>query len=147
LRVLSQIRIGKSSKRKRRGMVLDVGFTLIELMIVITIMLILIGMAAARYDRAVQSAKEAVLKYNLRTMREMIDHYMDDKQAAPQSVEDLQQGGYLRAVPVDPMTRTKEWEQKYDSVFLVRDQGSTGLVDVSSKSMGTALDGTKYSEW
>jgi general secretion pathway protein G len=116
-------------------------------MIVITIMLILIGMAAASYGKFVQRSKEAVLMYDLRTMREMIDHYTGDKEAAPQSVEDLHHAGYLREVPVDPMTRTKEWEQKYDSVILGPDQGGTGLVDVSSKSTGTALDGTKYSEW
>jgi general secretion pathway protein G len=145
--MLSQMQTGNSSLRKRRGKLLGAGFTLIELMIVITITLILIGMAAVRYDRAVQRAREAVLKHNLQTMREMIDHYMEDKQAAPQSVEDLYHAGYLREVPLDPMTRTKEWEQKYDSVFLGQDQGGAGLVDVTSKSTGTALDGTKYSEW
>jgi general secretion pathway protein G len=145
--MLPQIRNSKASLRKPRGTLLETGFTLIELMIVITIMLILIGMAAARYDKAVQSAKEAVLKHNLWTLREMIDHYTVDKEAAPQSVEDLCHAGCLRQVPVDPMTRTKEWERKYDSVISGPDRGGTGLVDVSSKSTGTALDGTKYSEW
>jgi len=134
--------------RKRRGSsVLEVGFTLIELMIVITIILILIGMAAASYGRIVQRAKEAVLKYDLRTIREMIDHYTNEKQTAPQSLEDLSHAGYLREIPIDPMTRAKEWMPKYDSVYLGTDQTNTGLVDVSSKSTGTALDGTKYSDW
>jgi general secretion pathway protein G len=145
--MVSKIRSGKSSLRKRPGGLLEHGFTLIELMIVITIMLILIGMAAVNYGKFVQRANEAVLKHNLRTIREMIDHYTEDKQAAPQSVEDLSQAGYLRDVPVDPVTRRKEWTPKYDSVFLSLDQASTGIVDVSSKSTGTALDGTKYSEW
>jgi len=145
--VLSQIRRGGPLLRKRSGVLLDAGFTLIELMIVITIILILIGMAAANYGKFVVYAKEAVLKHDLRTMRETIDHYTVDKQTAPQSLEDLRTAGYLREVPVDPMTRSREWEQKYDSFVLVSDQASTGIVDVSSKSTATALDGTKYSDW
>jgi general secretion pathway protein G len=116
-------------------------------MIVISIILILIGMAAANYGRIVQRSKEAVLTYDLRTMREMIDHYAVDKETPPESLEDLSHAGYLREVPTDPMTRTREWQQRYGIVFVVPDQGSTGLIDVGSKSMGIALDGTKYSEW
>ena len=147
MKALSQTRVGRSSPRNGNGAQQEPGFTLIELMIVITIILILIGMAVANYGRFVQHSKEAVLMYNLRTMREMIDRYTSDKEAAPQSLEDLCHAGYLREVPMDPMTHAREWEQKYDTVFVVPNQGSTGLVDVSSKSTGTALDGTKYSEW
>jgi general secretion pathway protein G len=147
LEILSQIRTGGPSPRKRRGRLLGAGFTLIELTLVITIMLILISMAAANYGKFVRRAEEAVLKHDLRTMREMIDHYTSDKEAAPQSVEDLCHAGYLREVPVDPMTRTKEWATKYHMVFLGREQPTAGVVDVSSKSTGTALDGTKYLEW
>ena len=145
--MLLQIRTGDSPVRKRCGVPARAGFTLIELMIVITIILILIGMAAASYGTIVRQAREAVLKYDLRTMREMIDHYTDDKQTAPQSLEDLSHAGYLREIPIDPMTRAKEWMPKYDSVYLGTDQTNTGLVDVSSKSGGTALDGTMYSDW
>jgi len=116
-------------------------------MIVVTIVLILIGMAVANYAKIVQYAKEAVLKYDLRTMREMIDHYTVDKETAPQSLEDLSSAGYLREVPVDPVTHTKEWAPKYDSVPLFPDQASAGIVDVNSKSAAPALDGTKYSDW
>jgi general secretion pathway protein G len=147
LKTLLQIRSGGPSLRKRRSRLLGAGFTLIELMIVVAIMLILISMAVVSYGKFIQRSKEAVLMYDLRTMREMIDHYTADKEAAPQSVEDLSHAGYLREVPVDPMTRTKEWAPKYDIVFLGREQANTGVVDVSSKSTGTALDGTKYSEW
>lgn len=147
MKILAQIRTGKSYQRKRRGGLREAGFTLIELMIVITIMLVLIAMAAVSYGKFVLRAKEAVLQHNLRTMREMIDHYSADKESAPQSLEDLPRAGYLREIPVDPMTRTKEWEQKFDRVFVGPDQGGAGLVDVSSKSTGTSLDGTKYSEW
>ena len=79
------------------------GFTLIELIIVIAIILILVGMAAPRYDRLVQHSKEAVLKHNLGTIRDVIDQYTLDKQAAPQSVEELAQAGYLREVPADEL--------------------------------------------
>ena len=145
--MLSQIRAGNLSLRRRHGALLETGFTLIELMIVITIVLILIGMAVANYTKIVQYTKEAVLKYDLRTMREMIDHYMVDKETVPQSLEDLSSAGYLREVPVDPVTHTKEWAPKYDSVPLFPDQASAGIVDVNSKSAATALDGTKYSDW
>jgi len=145
--MLSQIRAGKSPLRRRRRVVLEAGFTLIELMIVVTIVLILIGMAVANYAKIVRYTREAVLKYDLRTMREMIDHYTVDKETAPQSLEDLSSAGYLREVPVDPVTHTKEWAPKYDSVPLFPNQASTGIVDVNSKSEATALDGTKYSDW
>jgi general secretion pathway protein G len=147
LKIQSQIRRGRSALGERCSGLYEIGFTLIELMIVITIILILIGMAAANYARIVQRSKEAVLMYDLRTMREMIDHYGADKEVPPQSLDDLCRADYLREVPLDPMTRTREWQQKYGVVFAVPDQGSTGLVDVNSKSTSTALDGTRYSEW
>ena len=86
-------------RRKPATLLFAKGFTLLELMIVITIILILIGMAAQRYDMAVQRSREAVLKHDLQVMREAIDNYTLDKQAAPQSLDDLQQAGYLRDIP------------------------------------------------
>src|ERR1700719_3177314 len=80
------------------------GFTLIELMIVITIIFILIGMAAWRYDRSVIRAREDTLKQDLQVMRQAIDNYTLDKQSAPQSIEALQEAGYLRVGPSDTMT-------------------------------------------
>src|SRR5215469_9704582 len=98
------------------------GFTLIELMIVITIILILIGIAAPRYDKSVTRAKEAKLHNDLQVMREAIDNYTLDKEAAPQSLDDLVQGGYLRAIPVDPMTREHDWQTKFGDTVLSPDQ-------------------------
>lgn len=124
------------------------GFTLIELMIVVSIILILVGIAAMKYDRVIQHSKEAVLRTDLRTIRDAIDHYTLDKQAAPQSVDDLQQAGYLRAVPVDPMTQAKDWVAQYDSVVLSPEQTSTGMVDVHSNSNKVSpFDNTPYNEW
>jgi general secretion pathway protein G len=133
---------------KRRGGWLDAGFTLIELMIVITIILILIGMAVGRYDKSVQKANEAVLRHNLQTIRTSIDNYTLDKQAAPQSIDDLVQAGYLRSVPTDPMTRAKDWVPQYDSVVLSAEQTTTGMVDVHSNSGRVSpFDQTPYNEW
>src|SRR5260370_15470814 len=112
----SKIRIGKSSLRKRRGRLLEAGFTLIELMIVITIILILIGIAAGRYDKSVLRAKEAALKQNLQAMRQSIDNYTLDKQDAPQSLEDLVHAGCLRMGPKDPLTSAAGCLRQYDTV-------------------------------
>ena len=133
--------------RKSRGDGRNFGFTLIELMIVMAIIAILIGMAAIRYDKVVQHSREAVLKTDLRTMRDAIDNYTLDKQAAPQSIDDLQQAGYLRSVPVDPMTRAKDWVPQFDSVVLSPDQTTTGMVDVHSSSSQVSSEGTPYNEW
>jgi general secretion pathway protein G len=131
------------SGRRREG-----GFTLIELLIVVSIIVILIGIAAMKYDQVVQHSKEAVLKSDLRTLRDAIDHYTLDKQAAPQSVDDLKQAGYLRDVPVDPMTQAKDWVPQFDSVVLSPDQTSTGMVDVHSNSSRVSpFEHTAYNEW
>ncbi len=146
--MLSQIRTGKSALLKHGSGLARPGFTLMELMIVITIILILIGMAAGRYDRSVQKANEAVLKNNLQTIRTSIDNYTLDKQSAPQSIEDLVQSGYLRSVPTDPMTRAKDWVPQFDSVVFSPDQSSTGMVDVhSNSSRASPFDNTPYNEW
>ncbi len=146
--MLSQIRTGRPSHGKHRGVLCEAGFTLIELMIVITIILILIGMATGRYDKSVLKANEAVLHHNLQTIRTSIDNYTLDKQAAPQSLEDLVQAGYLRSVPTDPMTRAKDWVPQYDSVVLSPDQSSTGMVDVHSNSPRVSpFETTPYNEW
>jgi len=139
-------RLSVHGLEKRRNVVR--GFTLLELMIVITIILILIGIAALRYDITVDRARESVLKADLRTIRDAIDNYTLDKQAAPQSVEDLAQAGYLREVPTDPITRAKDWVPQFDNVQLSPDQTSTGMVNVHSNSDKVSrFDGTPYNQW
>ena len=124
------------------------GFTLIELMIVITIIFILLGMAAGRYDRSVVRAREATLHQDLQVLRQAIDNYTLDKQSAPQSLDALQQAGYLRIVPTDPMTQQKDWQAQFDEVVLSPDQSGTGMVDVHSNSDRVSpFDGTPYKEW
>src|SRR5882672_5471048 len=119
MKIINKSRTGRSSWAN--------GFTLIELMIVISIIFILIGMAVGRYDRAVQRSREAALHTDLQTMRQAIDNYTLDKQAAPQSLDDLKDKGYLREVPTDPMTRAKDWVPDFEDVVLSPDQSGTGI--------------------
>jgi len=135
------------TERKRYGRGIEAGFTLIELMVVIMIILILVGMAAQSYQKSVLRAREATMKHDLTIMRQSIDNYTLDKQAAPQSLDDLVQSGYLRQIPVDPITQAKDWVPQYDSVVLSPDQSSTGMVDVHSNATGPSSNGTPYSEW
>jgi general secretion pathway protein G len=144
LKIRREINATASSRRGVRSF----GFTLIELMIVITIIFILIGIAAGRYDRSVVRAREATLKQDLQVMRQAIDNYTLDKQSAPQSIEALQEAGYLRVVPTDPMTQAKDWQPQFDEVVLSPEQTGTGMVDVHSNSDKTSpFDGTPYKEW
>jgi general secretion pathway protein G len=144
LKIRQVMNANARSQRHARGL----GFTLIELMIVITIIFILLGLAAGRYDRSVVRAREATLKQDLQVMRQAIDNYTLDKQSAPQSIEALQEAGYLRIVPTDPMTQAKDWQPQFDEVVLSPDQTGTGMVDVHSNSDKTSLfDGTPYKDW
>jgi len=126
------------------------GFTLLELMIVIAIIMILIGIAAGAYLKSVQRAKEATLKSDLTVMRQAIDHYTLDKEAAPQALEDLvnPQSQYLREIPTDPMTNAKDWHVDFGDTVMSPDQTTTGIVDVHSNSDKTSpFDGTPYNTW
>jgi general secretion pathway protein G len=124
------------------------GFTLIELMIVITIILILMGMAAVRYDRSIARSKEAALHQDLSVMREAIDQYTLDKEQAPQSLDDLVSAEYLRQIPVDPMTGTKDWNVTTSDVLLSPEQSSSGITDVhSSSDKVSSFENTPYNTW
>ena len=137
-----------AARRNRVALRSNRGFTLIELMIVIAIIFILLGLAAGRYDKTIQRSREAVLKHDLLIMREAIDNFTLDKQAAPQALDDLQQAGYLREVPMDPMTQAKDWAPAFDNIVLSPDQVTTGMVDVHSNSGRTSeFDGTAYNTW
>lgn len=123
------------------------GFTLIELMIVISIIVILIGMAAGMYQTSIQHAREAVLKKDLQTMREAIDNYTLDKQQAPQSLQDLVDGHYLRQIPVDPITQQQDWQTHFSDTVISPDQTGSGIDDVHAGSDAVGTDGTPYSSW
>jgi general secretion pathway protein G len=120
------------------------GFTLLEMMVVMTIIVTIVSIAVPFYSSAIVRARESVLRSNLLTIRSVIDQYTFDKETPPQSLEDLVQEGYLRQVPIDPITRSRDtWELIVETGPL----GESGLFDVRSGSDGTSLAGTPYNEW
>jgi general secretion pathway protein G len=123
------------------------GFTLLEMMIVISIIIILMAIAIPNYNRTVIQSRESVLRSNLSTLRSVISQYTLDKQKAPQSLDDIVQAGYLRQIPVDPMTKETNWEVVQEDVMMAVDQQEPGITDVHSASSGIATDGTAYSTW
>jgi general secretion pathway protein G len=137
------VRTGARNSRLKRLR----GFTLLELMIVISIIMILMAVAVPVYNQSIIQARESVLRSNLSTLRSVISQYTLDKQKAPQSLDDLVTAGYLRQIPVDPMSRQTNWEVVQEDVELAVDQQDPGITDVHSASSGTASDGTAYSTW
>jgi general secretion pathway protein G len=124
------------------------GFTLIELMIVMSVVTIIMAIAVPMYQRAIVRAKESVLRNNLFTIRTLIDEYAFDKQKAPQTLEDLVREGYLRQVPVDPITGSNQtWRVIMEDPMAGVSQTEPGIYDVRSSSEQTSLEGTLYSEW
>ena len=124
------------------------GFTLIELIIVMTIIGILATLAIPYFAAAIKHAREAVLKEDLQTMRMAIDSYTMDKQKAPQSLDDLIQDGYLRAIPEDPMTHSKDtWVTDTSDAMYSIDQTDPGINDVHSGSEESGSDGQPYTSW
>jgi len=128
-------------KKKARG------FTLIELMIVISILLILIAIAIPAYNRSILRAKESVLKQDLFQLNSLISQYTLDKQKAPQSLEDLVTAGYLKKLPVDPMTGTADWVAEQEDVTLSLDQQDPGISSVHSGSTQISTQGDAYNTW
>jgi general secretion pathway protein G len=117
-------------------------------MMVMALMLILVSFAVPAYHVAVERAREAVLRDDLITMRRVIDEFTVDKQRPPDSLQDLVDAGYMRSIPVDPMTGSADaWKVDIDEVATGADQTATGVVDVHSGSDANALDGTPYSSW
>ena len=145
------IRTGKerfphSSRRSRSRR--EFGFTMVELMIVMAIIVILISIAIPQYQKAIVRSKESVLKNNLFTLRQVIDEYTYDKQKAPQSLQDLVSAGYLRDIPIDPMTDSNQtWHTIMEDALQSVDQTEPGIFDVKSGSDKTGLDGTPYADW
>jgi general secretion pathway protein G len=126
----------------------DAGFTLVELMIVLAIIGVLLTVAIPSFVGAVRQAREAVLKEDLHTMRSAIDSYTADKQKAPQSLEDLVNDGYLKEIPVDPMTRVKDsWQTSTSDSLHSVDQTDPGIDDVHSGSQAEGSDGQPYNTW
>ncbi|HEY2012673.1 MAG TPA: prepilin-type N-terminal cleavage/methylation domain-containing protein [Bryobacteraceae bacterium] len=124
------------------------GFTFVELMVVIVIIVILITMAIPIYSNTIRRSKESVLKNNLFTLRTVIDNYTYDKQKAPQNLQDLVSGGYLKEIPYDPMTASNTtWRIIMEDAAQSVSQSEPGIFDVKSGSDKMGLDGTAYAEW
>ena len=124
------------------------GFTMIELMIVMAVITILVSMAVPFYQKSIIRSKESVLRNNLFTLRTVIDEYTMDKGKAPQTLQDLVSEGYLRNVPVDPMTGPDQsWKTIMEDAMTSVNQTEPGIFDVRSGSDKTSLEGTAYAEW
>ena len=133
------VRMARSGSRRRER-----GFTLLEMMVVMTIIVTIVSIAVPFYTSALVRARESVLRSNLLTIRSVIDQFTYDKEAPPQSLEDLVDEGYLREVPIDPMTNSRDtWEM----ITETGPTGESGVFDIRSGSDETSLSGTPYNEW
>jgi general secretion pathway protein G len=122
------------------------GFTLLELMIVITIIIILAAIVLPQYQKTITSAREAVLRDDLYKMRSLLDQYAADKGKMPQSLEDLVSSGYMRELPIDPFTDQADWTVTTGE-DPSSDSGESGVNDVHSAATDTGSDGRPYTEW
>src|SRR3984893_17419725 len=130
----------------RRSLLTALGFTLLELMIVISIIIILASVALPQYQKTIMHARETVLHDDLFKMRSLLDQYAADKGKLPQSLDELVSAGYMRELPKDPITDNKDWsiatgEDPYSA------EGGSGVTDVHSSSGDVSTEGTPYSEW
>jgi general secretion pathway protein G len=124
------------------------GFTMIELLVVVSLVIILASIGMAQYKNGVTRAQEAVLKEDLYRLRDVIDQFYADKQKYPQTLEELVEGQYLREVPKDPFTGSADtWQLIQAEPDPANPTAELGIVDVKSGSDRAALDGTKYAEW
>jgi len=136
------IPIGRKMRRR------EFGFSMVELMIVMAIIVILVSIAIPQYQKAIIRSKESVLKNNLFTLRQVIDEYTYDKQKAPQSLDDLVSAGYLRDIPMDPITGSNQtWKTVMEDALQSVNQTEPGIFDVKSGSDKSGLDGTAYADW
>ena len=136
-----------NSMRRKQQRVNARGFTLLELMIVLVMILILASVAVPAYQRNILQAREATLRANLKTLNSVIQQYTLDKRQAPQSLDDLKTANYLHEIPLDPMTRQADWETEQEDTTTAADPQQPGILRVHSASAGTATDGTVYSTW
>jgi len=137
----------KPGRLRRCGPEAHSGFTLLELMVVMSIILILAALAAVRYSQSVTRAREATLHTDLKVMRDAIQHYTEDKECGPSSLEDLR-GTYIQDLPTDPFTERKDWITSSDGSYFDPDQTCTGVTDVHSASDKVSpFENTPYSSW
>ena len=122
------------------------GFTLLELLIVMSIIVVLAAIALPMYERYTLAARESVLRQNLVEMRKLTDQYAADKGNLPQSLDELVSAGYMREVPVDPITGERDWQlETGDDPNLPR--GGSGILNVRSSAAEDSTEGTPYNQW
>src|SRR6266853_3946532 len=138
----------KEAMRARKNSIAR-GFTLLELMFVMAILLILVSIAAPMYQQQIRHARESVLRQNLFTLRTLISQYTLDKQKAPQSLDDLISASYLKTIPKDPITGSADWtvDQSEDTISSPDQQDEGGIDDVHSASTQIGTNGTAYNTW
>ncbi|HXS13939.1 MAG TPA: type II secretion system protein [Acidobacteriaceae bacterium] len=142
------VRTATSRTRQSEAQARESGFTLFELMIVMAIIAILASVAVPSYINAVRHGREAALRQDLWVMRQAIDSYTVDKEKAPQSLDDLVQSGYLKAIPTDPMTgRDDTWMPDTSDTLMDIDETAGGINNVHSGAQGVATDGSTYNTW
>jgi general secretion pathway protein G len=136
------------STQPTRNRAAEQGFTLLELMIVMVVIGLLAAIAIPAYTSNIRNAREAVLKEDLHVLRQAIDSYTVDKQKAPQTLDDLVQGGYLKTMPIDPFThRSDTWIPVQSDNLQSLDQTESGIDDVHSGAQMAAADGSSYTTW
>lgn len=123
------------------------GFTLIEMLVVVSIIIILLAVAIPTYNLSIQRARERALRDDLNILNKAIVQYTLDKQKAPQSLDDLKTAGYLDQIPVDPMTRETNWEVEQDEYIISFNQQEPGITGVHSASNAIGSNGQAYSTW
>ncbi len=131
----------------RRGSERARGFTLIEMIIVISMILVLLAVALPIYNQSITRAREATLRENLHTLNKLIDQYSLDKKKAPQSLDDLVQAGYLKVIPNDITGKNDTWKTDPEDPQNAMDPNQPGIVGVHSGSDAASSDGTAYSSW
>ena len=131
---------GRKSARSR-------GFTLLELMIVISVMMILVAVAVPAYNQHILQARESVMRANMQELNKVIQQYTLDKGQAPQSLDDLVSATYLREIPKDPLTGAADWDTDPEDSSNAADPQQPGIATVHSRASGTGSNGIAYSEW
>lgn len=145
---MERITVTGSLQQPRRGLLkaVDAGFTLLELMIVISVIIILAAITLPQYQKTIRHTREAVLRDDLFKMRSLLDQFAADKGRLPQSLEELASEGYIREIPLDPFTGERDW-----TVTTGEDpnslDGQQGVTDVHSNSAEVSSEGTPYSQW